>query len=381
MMSKERSFRFRERNETKADGADGDIRPCHPSFPEAFSLTNLYDAWRKCEKGVSWKGSVQSFHNHAPTELLSIHRKLEAGTLKTGGFHNMTIMDRGKLRHISSVQIRERVVQRCLCDNVLVPAVTPKLIYDNAACVKGKGMHFAIKRIKRYLHRYWMKYGNEGYILQYDFHGYFDSIPHEGIKSMVAPLIEDDRIRALYDKLVDDFPGEVGLGLGSQISQISALYYPHEIDNAFANDPEIMGYGRYMDDGYLISYSKEKLRDCMTKLREMATSLGLEINEKKTHITKFGTNAFEFLKCRISMLPNGRIIVRPNKKNVTRNRRKIKKFRKLVDDGVITLKQAEDAYKVIVGNLRNFDAYKTAESFRLLFESLFPELIKQKPGR
>lgn len=347
------------------------------TYEEVFSTSNLYDAWRKCEKGVKWKGSVQAFHDKAVTEVGKIRKSLLLGKVKTGHFHRFTIMERGKVRHIQSVHIRERVVQRCLCDNCLVPVITPKLIYDNAACIKGKGAHFAIKRMKAALHRYYLKYGtNEGYILQFDFHHYFDTIPHGKLIEMVSKLIDDGRIMALFSQLVNDFDGDVGLGLGSQISQISALYYPHDIDNRFANDPQVFTYGRYMDDGYVISASKEKLRECMATLRKMAADLGLEINEKKTTIRKFGKVPFEFLKARFSMYENGRIVVRPNKRNICRNRRKLKKLKAMVDRGEIGIDAVLSTYRTTSGNFKNFDAYETRKSYDSLFAELFPEMKK-----
>lgn len=40
------------------------------------------------------------------------HRELMDGTWKTKGFFAFDLMERGKLRHIRSVHIAERVVQR-----------------------------------------------------------------------------------------------------------------------------------------------------------------------------------------------------------------------------------------------------------------------------
>ena len=40
-----------------------------------------------------------------------------------------------KDRVIHALHYRDRVVQHCLCDEVLAPALDRRLIYDNAACV------------------------------------------------------------------------------------------------------------------------------------------------------------------------------------------------------------------------------------------------------
>ena len=52
----------------------------------------------------------------------------------------MNSKDRHELRHIRSVHINERVVQRCLCDYSLVPVLSRSFVYDNGASIKIKDM-------------------------------------------------------------------------------------------------------------------------------------------------------------------------------------------------------------------------------------------------
>lgn len=37
---------------------------------------------------------------------------------------------------------------------VIEEDVYRNLIYDTSACIKGKGLHFGVRRMKRFLHRY-----------------------------------------------------------------------------------------------------------------------------------------------------------------------------------------------------------------------------------
>ena len=341
-----------------------------PTYEEVFTLEHLYESVEKCRKGVRWKGTVQSYVNHEASKVYQTSVDLKARKAKTGRFFHFTIMERGKVRHIKSVRIDERVVQRCFCDHCLVPLLTRKFIYDNSACIKGKGMHFAIRRLKRYLHRYWMKHGNEGYILQFDFHHYFETIPHEKLIEMVAKVLKDDDLSNLYAQLVNDFGGDRGLGLGSQISQISALFYPHGIDNRFAYDKEVFAYARYMDDGYLIAKDKETLVRCLDELKAMTAELEIQLNEGKTHIRKLG-HTFTFLKARITFNENGSVAVRPNRRNVTRNRRKLRKLKALCDKGVVDRDSIENVFKTTRGNLQNFDAFQVRHNYETLYKSLF----------
>lgn len=53
------------------------------------------------------------------------------------------------------------------------------------------------------------------------------------------------------------------LGIGSQISQISGIYYPSKMDNYCKIVKGIKFYGRYMDDTYIIGNSKEELKSLL----------------------------------------------------------------------------------------------------------------------
>lgn len=69
------------------------------------------------------------------------------------------------MRHIRSIHISERVVQRTLCDKVINPTLKPSFIYDNGASTENKGIDFALNRLSCHLQRHYRKYGREGYVL------------------------------------------------------------------------------------------------------------------------------------------------------------------------------------------------------------------------
>ena len=336
------------------------------TFEEVFTYEHLYASYLKCLLGVSWKGSVQAYDNHAPCNIYKTYKQVYDETFKTGRFHYFTIMERGKLRHIKSVSIGERVVQRCLCDYCLVPILSKYFIYDNCACIKEKGVHFAQNRMKYFLQKGFKKYKtNEFYILQYDFHHFFDTIPHDKLIEAVSTIIQDKKLIRLYSQLVNDFEGGKGLGLGSQISQISALFYPKDMDHYFKHNPKLLAYGRYMDDGFMISNDKEELLKCKKELLEWIEKLGLEPNMKKIQLKKV-KGGFEYLKIRYFLTKTGKVVMKPNRKNITRNRRKLRKMFVLNID----FKDIDNFVKMVVGNLKHYDSYHTILNFQRDFKKL-----------
>lgn len=154
-------------------------------FNSVFTLQHLWDAQKSCCKNVGWKASTQRVKNHPITTVSILYRQLHAGKYKSKGFYEFQISERGKTRDIKSVHITERIVQKCLCENSLLPAFVPTLIYDNGACMKGKGIDFAMNRIKMHLHEYYRQANsNEGYALIMDFSSYFDTILHNKLKKL-----------------------------------------------------------------------------------------------------------------------------------------------------------------------------------------------------
>lgn len=305
----------------------------------------LYEAFRLSMKGVAWKASVQRYEINTLRNIRDTKKLLETGASPVLGFHEFTICERGKIRHVKSVHIKERVVQRALCDMALVPALQKGLEYDNSAGQKGKGIHFTLKRLDTHLHRYYRRHGNNaGYILLIDFKGYYDNIRHDKIYERLDKKVDDEGIRHLSRQLIEPFGDGKSLGIGSQISQIIAIDYPAEIDHLIKHDLHIKEYARYMDDSYLMHQDKEYLQYCLEEIRSKCTELGIVINERKTQIVKL-RKTFTFLKVRWTLTNTGKVISRLNKDAVARERRKLKKFKTLLDQGRVTMDVIESQYK------------------------------------
>lgn len=271
-------------------------------FGDVFTFGNLYAAYKKCRRGVGWKHSTQAYKENAFANVRMAQRKLLDGTWKSNGFIEFDIFERGKHRHIRSVHITERVVQRCLCDNLLTPVLGPRLIPDNSASQKGKGVDYALRRLETHLHQFYRKFGRDGYILIYDFHKFFDSISHDAVAKILERYIADERLKRLILHLVGMF-GPVGLGLGSQISQNLALAVPNQLDHKI----------------------KEHLLACLEVIRQEAAAFGVEMNETKTQIVPL-RRGFSWLKQKFSLTETGGVVRRISRKNVTRQRRKLKKL-------------------------------------------------------
>ena len=363
-----RQKRYERRQKERAEKRKIKLVP-YSNFENVISYSSLYKAAWEASKGVKWKASVQKYLLNIFPNIYKTRKALLEGKDVRKGFIEFNISERGKQRHIKSVHFQERVVQKSLCQNALYPVLTYNLIMDNGASQKGKGMHFASKRLENFLRRYYKKYGNEGYVLVIDFRKYFDNINHEKMKELYRKYFEDERLLKLINDFLDAF-GDIGLGLGSETSQISAVAYINSIDHYIKEKAKIMGYERYVDDSDIIHNSKEHINELLEVLKGKYSEYGISLNERKTHITKI-KNGFTFLKTRFYLTDTGKVVKKPCRDSITRERKRLKRQASLVEKGLLDLKGVSQSYESWKGSMKHRNARKSVYNMQKLYDTLF----------
>ena len=378
------------------------------NMESVYDANSLIDAFNKSKKGTAWKESVQRYEANLLRNVNQTQKELKDGSYEQKDFYEFDLNERGHIRHIKSMHISDRVVQRSVCDNVLVPELSKYLTYDNGASMEGKGIHFARKRMSTHLHKFYRKHkSKEGYVLLIDFSKFFDNIPHEGLIKEMRKKIGDKETMGFIEKLIDTFRVDVSymseeeyadcmntlynalehakidkaeltgekymkksVGIGSQISQISGVYYPTRLDNYCKIVRGMKYYGRYMDDIYIIHESKEFLKGLLNDIRGICDEYGLFINPKKTQIVKL-SHGFTFLKIKYSLTETGKVIERISKDSVVRQRRKLKKLRRLLDEGKVSFADVRCSYASWRGGVQHYDSYTIIRNMDKLFDELF----------
>lgn len=324
---------------------------------EIYNPTVLYEAWLKARQSSGWKQQVQKFEVNLLSELSTLSRELQAESYSFKPRSEFTIHERGKTRAITGEQIQDRVVKRALCDNFLLPAILPRLIYDNGAGIKGKGVDFARRRIITHLQRFYRQNGsNEGYILLIDFKKFYDNIRHDVLLDLLRQLITNDHALWLLEKSLEASKVDISylpeepvifdalkhrqtpqklltgdrfmrrhLNLGDHISQVASVFYVSPLDNYIKIVRGIKFYGRYMDDSYIIYRDKDFLKALLQEIKREADKLGIIIHDKKTRICKL-SDRWRFLQVQYCLTDTGRIIRKINPKRLTGMRRRMKKL-------------------------------------------------------
>lgn len=367
----------------------------HGMFENVITMQNLHRSLKHRRKEVEWKGSVQRYIAHAPVRLKRTKDELLAGDKLSINrtIRRRKIYERGKARDIHAIMIDARVIQGCLCDSCITPLSQPTLIYDNPASTAGKGVSHARRRNKKFLLSEVRKHGTDLYAMSYDYTGYFKSIRHSVCRVKLTKIGLDDRLtnltmefikmylaqdftfirdRAERDALMRRLAADEleGATLGSQISQDMALLVPNGVDHAVKDRQHTKSYIRFMDDG--IAYgTKSDMESLLDVVRSKSSEVCLNLNQKKTQIVKM-TKGTTFLKVQYIVTRSRRIICKLAHDSVVRERRKLKKFRAMIDRGEMALHDAYVSFKTWCGNVKRIaSTYRQRKRMLCLYNSLF----------
>lgn len=329
---------------------------------------NLFNAANEAKKHVMWKGTVQRWSMEQLINTERLYRDLRDGKDVRKGFSRFQICERGKIRNISAVKFYERVVQKCLCQNVLYPVYTKPLLFDNSASQIGKGVKFANDRMVTALRRFYRRNGKDGYALIVDFKGYFENINHDELKKMYRRKFKDDNLIKLIDNFVDAY-GDKGLGLGSETSQMHAIYYPNELDHDITEHCKGVFYGRYMDDSFVIAKNKPTIVKALNIIKKWCKRLKITLSPKKTKIVHI-KNGIKWLKTMYYIVGGGKIIKKPCRKSIVTERRKLKRQVRAVKAGKMEVAALIRSFESWAGSMKRRNARQTVWNMRRLLRSL-----------
>ena len=383
----------------------------------------IYEAGDKARKSSKWKYSTQLFRSEQLIETAHIKRAMEDGTYQPDRGNRFLINERGKARFITSSTMVDKTVYHILSDDVLKKATKPFIIWENTASQKGKGVSMFRKQLVNALHHYYNVYHtNKGWFLQTDDSGYYHNMHHKVVKQQLSEFIDryrfpegtgetakmiirkmlknfaldvsrfsDEEIQKMYHSKINPMMNvgvpkeyltgekflEKGVDIGTQPSQDIGITHPYRIDSYAKSVSGADDYGRYTDDGWAISPSKEILELLLSAIREMSSEIGLILNEHKTRIIPLD-KPFRILQIQYTLMDNGRVVQKISPKNVTRERRRLKAYKRLLDKGRMNLTEIEDNFKSWLGQNYKFMSRKQINNLFQLYHQLFGKEITWK---
>ena len=312
---------------------------------DAITFEELYKGLKLSCRNVRWKDSVTGYEANGLKNTYLLRQSLLDGTYKISGYQRFRVHE-PKEREIVATRLKDRQFQRSLCDNVLYPQITRSFIRDSCACLRGRGVDDALNRLTVHLQRYYRKHGAKGWALKCDIRHYFAETPHDVAKAAIRKRLTDQRAAFYTDQIIDSFGGDTGIGLGSQVSQLTELAVLDDLDHYIKERLHIRHYLRYMDDFILIHEDRAVLENVLKDITEKLAALGLTLNNK-TQIYPLKQGVI-WLKWRFILTDTGKVVRRIGRKSVVRERRKLKRMAKLAESGRISadaLKESFNSWK------------------------------------
>lgn len=331
---------------------------------------NLYKAYKKAKAGKGFNGSSARFQTMSLEGLHILKEQLENQTYRMNPYNEFKVHE-PKERVIKSCSFKDKVVQHCLCDNILRPRLEDEFIRTNYAGQIGKGTHFGMDCLKEHMLEFYSKHGLDGWILKCDITKFFYQIDHEVLKDIVDYYFSEDYTRWLNHLFIDSTYG-LGLPLGNQVAQVYALLMLDGLDHFIINELGIKLYGRYMDDFYLIHNDKRYLKWCLECINQFVESLGLLLNGK-TQIIPF-KNGMLFTGFHHYVTNDGKYIRKLNGSNKRRIKKKIRLWAKLVNSERMTEQKFFEKYNAWKNHALHGNCIKLCHSM----DSYVKELLERE---
>ena len=367
-------------------------------------FTSLHTSFRKARRGKANSPTALRYGLSIVENTVELARELEARTYQPKPTYCFKVYE-PKERDVVANAFRDKIVQHSLCDYVLQPCLTPSFIRDSYASQVGKGTLDGLDRLAHFMRRYFLgrkaandaarraaglppmptqegRY-NTGYVLKGDFAKYFYSIQHQPLKEMASKKLKKrlpteadaDFAEWLLFMFMDSTP-DPGLPIGFQTSQLLALLNLYGLDHLIKDELGATFYGRYMDDFYIIHEDKARLKAWLRKIEEHIELLGLHLNHK-TQIFQLA-QGIDFLGFHSYLTDTGKVVrkLRDNSKN--NMRRRLKKYRGLVDSGRMTTVDVQRSYESWRSHAEHGDTHRLLQNMDTLYFALFPELKTER---
>lgn len=226
------------------------------------------------------------------------------------------------------------------------------------------------------MQKFYRKHGMSGYAYKFDISNYFGSTRHDVAYRAVAKRADDEWALSEVLKIIQSYNSEesagVGLGLGSQVTQLIQLAVLDDLDHFIKEKLHIKYYVRYMDDFILIHEDKEYLKDCRRQIEDKLSELGLRLNEKKSQLAPLSQPA-KALGFSFRLTDTGKVIMRVLPEKISKQRRKLRKLVRLSREGKIPRSNVDDSFRSWISHLEHGNCYSLIKSMREYYNGLWED--------
>lgn len=161
----------------------------------------------------------------------------------------------GKVRMLTKLPFNPDHIMHHALMRVVYPVMMRYYYYDSYASIKGKGMHFAKRRVERFIDE--NKDAGRLYWIKRDFVKFYHNINQDKVFKMLYTLFSDKRIRHLFREVVNVC--EQGLGIGLYPIQPIVNLYTCDMCRTVMKECKDVRVFVYCDDILIIGRTKEEV--------------------------------------------------------------------------------------------------------------------------
>lgn len=325
---------------------------------EIISEANMNDSFDYVMRGSKRKKCRTGRYiiKHRGEVIADLQKRIGEGNYKISTFRTYTINERGKEREIQSIPLIDRIALNAIM-RVVEKYLNRRFISDSAASIKGRGMHYLLKRMVRD-----MKRDKDGtrYVYKCDIRKFYQSIDQNLMMQLLNSVFKDKKLLDILESCVRMLP--TGMSIGLRTSQaLGNLYLDHFVDHELKDRLGAFYYRRYCDDMVTQGSSYRELtmyRQTIHKNVSMA-KLSIKSDEQMFCVDE---RPIDFLGFQV--YGDGRIRLRKHIKKRFANRWKRVKSRKRRIElagsfyGIAKHAHAKHLFKHITGiNMKNFSDF------------------------
>ncbi|WP_413898785.1 group II intron reverse transcriptase/maturase [Rhodoferax sp.] len=268
---------------------------------KVYRPSTLQAAWQQVQANKGAAGidgqSVERFAANEQVYLSELAKDLEQGRYRPQAVRRVEIPKAGgKTRPLGIPTVKDRIVQTAV-KRVIEPIFEKEFLPTSYGFRPGKGCKDALREVDGCL--------KDGYthVVDADLKGYFDSIPHELLKTRIEEHISDGRLlQLLASWLQQDVVRDLerwtptaGTPQGAVISPLLANLYLHPLDVKMSE----LGYRmvRYADDFVILCQTASQAQAALEEVQAWVEENGLALHPDKTHVGDclVSGQGFEFL--------------------------------------------------------------------------------------
>ena len=242
-------------------------------YEQITSLANLQEADVKAQKGKANQYGVVKHNQNKEANLLLLQDMLISKSYRTSTYDIFQVYEPKERTVYRLPFFPDRIAHHAIM-NVLQPIFVSNFTADTYSCIKKRGIHALLKKLKRDLQ------DTEGtrYCLKLDIKKFYPSIDHDVMKALLRRKFKDQDLLWLLDEIINSAPG---LPIGNYLSQYLANFYLSYFDHWIKEQKAVKYYYRYADDIVILGADKVRLHTLLQNIKDYLRTLKLEV--KGTH--------------------------------------------------------------------------------------------------